>query len=433
MNHPVDRPALDRLLRSCVECGLCLPHCATYLETGNEAWSPRGRLLLLREVLDGNVAAGEAAVRETFDHCLGCLACTGTCPSGVSADLLAHARTLAADRARPSGRRAVVLLDRRPVLRLLRVAGGLARTVLRAVLGAGWRRRLGDGAAPLARLARLLGTLPAGPGSDRSLRRRLDRLAAGRPEPTVAPHSEGAAATGPRVAIFRGCADESLMPATARRLRELLDGLGCQVTVPAGQDCCGALAAHVEKPRRVQQLQTRNRLAFASDLARCDHVVVAASGCGQELASGSGDLAGRVIDAVTLLDRLQPDGFGAVPLRVAVHDPCHARHGLGVIDAPRRLLRRIPGLVVLDPAEAEVCCGSAGVYGIRHPELSAAMGRRKAQMLAATGCDLVVTTNPGCLGQIADGLALTHPDVPIIPLSDLVWYAWRKGRRGGRS
>ena len=118
---------------------------------------------------------------------------------------------------------------------------------------------------------------------------------------------------------------------------------------------------------------------------------------------------------------------GRVALKVAIHDPCHLRHGQGIVDEPRILLRRIPGIEVLEPEEPEICCGSGGAWGLRYPEMSAELGRRKAQLLAATGAGLVVTTNPGCLGQIADGLALEAPGLPILPLTDLVWYALVRG------
>jgi glycolate oxidase iron-sulfur subunit len=134
-------------------------------------------------------------------------------------------------------------------------------------------------------------------------------------------------------------------------------------------------------------------------------------------------------DAVDFLAEAELPPLGAVPLRVALHDPCHARHGQGLVEAPRRLLARIPGLTILEPAEPEVCCGSGGAWGLRYPELSADLGRRKARFLAETGADLVVTSNPGCLGQIADGLAFVDDAPPILPLTDLVWYAARFGRR----
>jgi len=414
---PVDRAALESLRRSCVECGLCLPTCATYLATGDEMHSPRGRLLLLGEVLAGRLEADQPEVRDAFDHCLGCLACTATCPSGVSAELLDWVRPADNDR-----QRLITLLDRRTVLRLLRRLAALTRGLLKRLLGASWRRRLAG-----APLARMLGTVPLGPGSDAALVKQLDGLLQGRTVHSLAVR-EVAPAAGRRVAFFRGCADEHLLPHTARRLRETLIELGCELVEPEGQDCCGALATHLEARSRAAKLQRRNQVAFAPHLDRCDHVVVAAAGCGRELSIQPGELAAKVIDAITLLAELAPTDLSPVPLRVAVHDPCHARHGLGVVEAPRSLLRCIAGLEVLEPVEAEVCCGSAGVYGVQHPELSAAMGRRKAEALAATGCDLVVTTNPGCLGQIADGLALVAPSIPILPLSDLIWYARRRQR-----
>lgn len=422
MSSSLDRSALDSLRRSCVECGLCLPTCATYLATGDEAQSPRGRLLLLGEVLAGRLEADQPEIRQAFSQCLGCLACTATCPSGVSVELLDTVRVLGT---RPPGgdrRRLITLLDRRLVLRTLRYLGVLIRGSLRCVLGTSWRRRLTG-----SRLARMLGTLPLGPGPDTALVKQLDELVRGRAVP--APVAGVAkSVVGRRIAFFSGCADEHLLPHTARRLRETLTDLGCELVEPEGQDCCGALANHLEARSRAAKLQRRNQVAFAPHLDSCDQVVVAAAGCGRELSIQPGELAAKVVDAVTLLAELAPADLGPVPLRVAVHDPCHARHGLGVVTAPRRLLDNIPGLEVLEPDEAEVCCGSAGVYGVQHPALSAVMGRRKAEVLAATGCDLVVTTNPGCLGQIADGLALVAPTVPILPLSDLIWYARR--RRG---
>ncbi len=158
--------------------------------------------------------------------------------------------------------------------------------------------------------------------------------------------------------------------------------------------------------------------------------MVEAAGCGLELSEYPDGLADRVCDALVLLDDLELPSLGEVPLRVVVHDPCHAQHGLGISAAPRRLLARIPGLSVVEAQEASVCCGSGGIYSLRHPDLSAAMGRRKARLLAATGADLVVTSNPGCLGQIADGLALESPQLPITPLTDLLWYAWQRAGCG---
>jgi glycolate oxidase iron-sulfur subunit len=440
VRRPPDRAALDGLLRQCVSCGLCLPHCATYLASGNETLSPRGRLQLLGEVVAGRLPAREPEVVRAFDLCLGCLACAAVCPSGVQAELIDHLR----DRGTAATRRsfdALALLDRAPVLRRLAVLAGVVRRACARFLGPAWRSRLAAAPRPAARLGRLLGTLPSAPASDRELVALLDGLvaAAGAGAPGPAARSGGgsepasgaddAPASALRVAWFAGCADAALLPGSTARLQGLLRACGCAIGEPAGQVCCGAQAAHAARPRRADRLRARNLAAFAADLdgpRRCDHVVVAAAGCGLELRSYPEAFAGRLIDASVLLDRVLLSPLGMVPLRVALHDPCHGRHGQGLGAAPRRLLRRVPGLVLLEPDEVEVCCGGAGIYGLRHPELAERMGHRKAAALAATGCHLVVTTNPGCLGQIADGLALAAPGVPILPLWDLLWYAWSR-------
>ncbi|HOX24974.1 MAG TPA: (Fe-S)-binding protein [Candidatus Krumholzibacteria bacterium] len=434
MTGPRDNVELDGLLRACVGCGLCLPHCATYLVTGNETLSPRGRLLLFGEVLHGRLPAAAPDVTRPFDLCLGCFACTAACPSGADAVLIRQLKDLgAATRARRCD--PLALLDRGAALRALRRVGHVAASVLGQTLGMHWRRRL-DGQPLVARVARLLGTVPAAPPTDRALERLIEQLIAksGLPAASPLPAASGASArAGARVGWFRGCADAALLPSTAGRLRRLLVELGCEIVDPNGQDCCGAIATHAGRAGRVRSLRRRNLAAFAPELASCDHVVVAAAGCGLELRDYPAELSTRVVDAVVLLERLAPAGLGAVPLKVAVHDPCHARHGQGIVAEPRRLLGRIPGLQLVEPAEAEVCCGSAGVYGVRHAALSREIGLRKARVLVATGCDLVVTTNPGCLGQIADSLAIIAPTVPVLPLTDLLWYAWRTGSRAPRS
>jgi glycolate oxidase iron-sulfur subunit len=160
-------------------------------------------------------------------------------------------------------------------------------------------------------------------------------------------------------------------------------------------------------------------------------LVTEAAGCSHELKGYGPDIAKQVTDAVVLLAALDLPPLGAVPLKVVYHDPCHARHGQGIVTEPRQLLSAIPGLDLVEPVEAEVCCGSGGAWGLRYPDLSQKLGRRKAANLVATGADLVVTSNPGCLGQIADGLHQLAPDLPILPLTDLLWYAVVRGKITG--
>jgi len=435
---------LDELLRQCVQCGLCLPHCATWLASGNEVQSPRGRLLLLGEMIrtsDEGPASVPDVFLSAFDQCIGCRACETACPSGVPFTLLEHGMQRAA---MISPRRlglpgtavpeAVLRrLDSPGFLVFLARIAGLMRGFLKVVAGRTWRRRLDGGPAGTGRMVRLLGALPRSPGTNGELVRLLDELCGletikdlGQLQADVftAPDSSPA---GYPVAFFRGCANEGLLPGTSRRLRELLSASGCRLDEPGSQDCCGALASHSGRPGRAADLRRRNREAFAGSLKKGTVIVAEAAGCGHELKNYGEVFQAAVTDALVLLSRLDLPKMGPVPLKVVYHDPCHARHGQGIVKEPRELLAAIPGLELVESNDPEVCCGSGGAWGLRYPEISRTIGQRKAADLAATGADLVVTSNPGCLGQIADGLHLAAPDLPILPLTDLLWYAALRG------
>jgi len=448
-------PVAD-LLRNCVECGLCLPHCATFLATGNEVQSPRGRLLLLGDLLNRAGAEAPASYLSAFDQCIGCRACETVCPSGVPFALLEHGQQLAfassgvtiAARPNPAVPGPILRrLDSAAFLRVVGTIGEVARRMCRLVFGRNWRRKLDAGPVRAKQLVRLLGSLPTSPTDDVELVLLLDDLVAraGRTAETLGATAEpnapvSATARGSSVEqvspaetmagrpllFFTGCANAGLLPATSRRLVEILCRAGYAVAFPTGQECCGALATHTGRPGRAAQLRRRNQTAFAaSPVAETPPIVVEAAGCSLELAGYDPDFAARVVDAITLLAAAGQPPHRRVPLRVAIHDPCHARHGQGIVEAPRQLLAAIPELTWCEATEKEVCCGSGGAWGLRYPEMSADLARRKAVDLAATGADLVVTTNPGCLGQISDGLALEAPGLPIIPLTDLWWYACR--------
>ncbi len=432
------RNQLDPLLRQCVECGLCLPHCATYVATGNEVQSPRGRLSLLREMLDHPEEPPAQGFLQAFDLCIGCRACETACPGGVPFSLLEYGQERAFTQGdetghswggRWLGRAVVSRLDQPVYLTGLRRTAGWTRSALEMVAGPRWRPRLASG--PMSGLTRLLGSVPRDAGPDSALVSTLDKLCGhassprpDRPVPTSDPI--------PQVVFFESCANAGLLPDASRRLVEMLKGVGCQVTLAPGQECCGALASHTGRSERASVLRTINTAALSTILENGGVLLVEAAGCGLELREKYGAaIADAATDAVVLLDRLEWPALGSVPLRVAYHDPCHARHGQGIVDEPRRLLSRIPGLTLVEPHEAEVCCGSGGAWGLRHGDLSEEIGRRKARHLAATGADLVLTSNPGCLGQIADGLALEAPDLPVLPVSDLLWYAWQRGLPSG--
>ncbi len=408
---------LDTLLRSCIECALCLPHCATYLATGDETQSPRGRLLMLREALD-YPAEIEPSVHDAFDLCLGCRACETACPSGVPYDLLDAAKRLTDAVIGPPDSPIIRHLSSRPVLKALRLTGIAARKTLSTTMGPTWRHRLANG--PLSDISRRLGTLPTSPG-DAALIARLDALTGLNTASGALPKSS--ADTERAVTFFTGCANRDLLPDTQRRLLALLDAAGVAVTIPDHQDCCGALAAHTAEPNVAQARQARNVASLAAAVAETGVLLTEAAGCGLELGGYPESIAGTVVDATVYLSGLPMPSLREVPLRVVYHDPCHSRHGQGIVAEPRALLERIPGVVMLEPEEADVCCGSGGAYSLVHPELSEVMGRRKARFLTSTGADVIATSNPGCLGQIRDAVALGDINLPVLPLSDLLWYA----------
>lgn len=253
---------LSHLLRQCVQCGLCLPHCGTWLATGNEVQSPRGRLILLEEMLrrpGEDDAAVPDAFLQAFDQCIGCRACETACPSGVPFSLLQYGQERAAaglnasSSARPeSSVPGPVLrrMDRPGFLAGLAMAARLAKGSLDFLVGKNWRRRLHDKPAGAGRLVRLLGSLPDAPRSDADLLRMLDGLC-GRQGRGGARQPMAAAALdlkGPAVAFFEGCANAGLLADTSRRTRELLAAAGCRLESFPHQDCCGALAAHTGRP-----------------------------------------------------------------------------------------------------------------------------------------------------------------------------------------
>jgi len=447
---------LDSLLRRCIQCGLCLPTCATYLATGSEVQSPRGRLLLLGELLalsdreavqEGDQPASFRyqwhlqSLWEAFDLCLGCRACETSCPSGVSYELLENGKQLAARRLKRDRQWLTGQLGSRGRMRHLRRLAAGARSLLTSTVGGDWRLRIETAPGWLRRWGRRLGTMPSEPDSTRELVSLVEGLVARSVRSVPTAGTDGAeqalataeippeavslsmAATPPTVAFFRGCVNDTLLPGAATRMRALLVAAGCRIIEPRGMRCCGAVDRHTGRTARADRLREANLASLATCTDSWDVLAVEAAGCGLELKSYPAEVASRVQDAMVLLAALQLPQARPVPLRVAVHDPCHARHGQGIVDEPRQLLHRIPSLTVLEPDEPEVCCGSGGAFSLVHPELSARMGRRKARRLAATGADLVVTTNAGCLGQIADALALEAPDLPILSLSDLLWYA----------
>jgi glycolate oxidase iron-sulfur subunit len=376
--------AMARAVSSCVHCGFCLPACPTYKVLGEEMDSPRGRILLMKHALEGTITAADAA--PYIERCLGCLACETACPSGVRyRDLLVPYRGVQAERTMP------------PVVRRLRslVLSTLERpTVFRRLA------TLGRAAAPLAAM------LPP------TLRTALALLPRRLPPPEPLPAL--CRATAPRrarVGLVAGCVQQALRPSINAAACRLLAANGVEVVIPPAQRCCGALARHAGLEARADRLAEHNRAIFPRDL---DAIIATAAGCGSALKDAQPQ-SPPVFDVLEFLDRLGLRTSLALdpPTTIAYQDACHLVHGQGVRDAPRRLLRQVNGVTLVDSLEADLCCGSAGLYNLEHPDTAAVLGRRKARALAATGAGLVATGNIGCLTQLERFLRLEPQPIPV--------------------
>jgi glycolate oxidase iron-sulfur subunit len=385
-------PATLAGLRTCVHCGICLPQCPTYRVLGEEMDSPRGRLYLMRAVAEGRLGVTETFTRH-LDLCLGCRACETACPAGVPfGALLETARAEIGAGPRPLGRRllAAGLLALFPRPERMGVALALARV---------YRRR---GLQRLVRATRLLEAWPRLAA--------LDALLDDVPE-REARTPEFLAARGRsrgRVGLLTGCVQRHLYPGVNRDTMALLSLAGWDVVAPRRQGCCGALELHAG---RLEAFRARARAlarAFGDEL---DWIVTNAAGCGAAMRE-AGHRVGEAPEVVRLAERTRDVSellvdadlpLGPVERTVTYHDPCHLTHGQRVRAEPRRLLARVPGLRVVELADADLCCGSAGVYNILEPEMAERLLTLKVERIRATGADAVVTGNPGCLLQIVRG------------------------------
>lgn len=387
-----EHPTTDEL-NACVQCGLCLPHCPTFRLTGRETASPRGRLHAMSAVHEGVVEI-DATFQGIIDFCLGCRACEPVCPG-----LVPYGRTL-------EGTRAEIVAQRPSMAH--RIRGFLLGSVL------GSRRWLGLGTRALS-AAQMTRATKVGPRRWRPLSSGMRQLR-GRPG-TVVGHIGGEGTAG-RVALLAGCIQDQWFQPVNHAAIELLELAGYRVEVPAGQTCCGALAAHDGKAPEAHQLATRN----IEVLSGYDLVVVTAAGCsahlrdyghwgegGEGLANTAVDVTVAVADAIErgLLPKMAP-GAG----RIGVQDPCHLRHAQKITAEPRRILEAAGyELVEIDPNG--MCCGAAGLYTILQPEASQELGNQKAGQVRSTGVTKVASANPGCEMQLrsalGDGFEIAHP------------------------
>ncbi|MEH1123780.1 (Fe-S)-binding protein [Micromonospora sp. CPCC 206061] len=393
------------LLDVCVHCGFCLPTCPTYVLTGDEAESPRGRIYLMSLAERGEASIG-GAFTEHIDSCLGCLACVPACPSGVQYNLLIEAARPRIEEEAPRDtlfRRLVFALF--PYPRRLRAA---------AVFGVLYQR---IGIRP----TRLLARLPARARALESLLPpvRVRDLFARTPRATLP-----AGSARRRVALLTGCAQRVFFAKVNAATVRVLAAEGCEVVAPRGQGCCGALSLHSGRDEEARRFARRTIDAFGDGY---DAIVVNVAGCGStmkeygELLSADPEyreraaaFAAKVRDVTELLAELPPVApRHPVEARVAYHDACHLANAQRITAEPRQVLAAIPGVVLVDVPEAQICCGSAGVYNLLQPEAAEELGKRKAANLASVAADVIATANAGCLLQIgrftSDGTPIVHP------------------------
>lgn len=397
----------ESVFNQCVRCGLCLPTCPTYVETLVETSSPRGRIALIRAVAEDRLDLTSPGFTAQMSECLDCRACEAVCPSGVEyGRLLEPARTQVV-RANAAARAPWERLGRSLLLGGL--FGNLSWMRFAARLLAFYQR------SGLRALARSSGILRALGVAD------LERLAPEASRRFFVPQGQRIAAAGTKraVAFFHaGCVMQVAFAEWHEAAIRVLSRNGVEVVVPPDQGCCGAITIHAGEMERGRVLARRNIEAF--ERSGADVLVIDAAGCGSALKE-YGHLfhddpawheravafSSKVRDVLEYLDEIGISTADMRPVEAVVtyQEPCHLAHAQRISAAPRRLLAQIPGLVVREMRESSLCCGSAGIYNVTQPEMSARLQRRKIDCITEVDPQIVATANPGCALQLESGLA----------------------------
>ena len=407
----LDDPALaeaNRIFRNCVHCGFCTATCPTYQVLGDELDSPRGRIYLIKDMLEAGRRADARTVTH-IDRCLTCLACMTTCPSGVHyMHLVDHAR---AHIERTYRRPVFDRLLRWTLARILPYPGRFRLALLGAKIGRPLRRLMPD--------ARLRAMLEMAPKTIPPVSRNDD--------PQVFP------ATGQRrmrVALMTGCAQRALNTDINDATIRLLRRLGCDVVIARGIGCCGALTHHMGKEPEALAAAARNIRAWTAEIGGegLDAIVINTSGCGttvkdyghmfrtHALAEDAARISALALDISELLMKLDLPA-AQMGRRVAYHAACSLQHGQQIRTYPKELLKRA-GFEVVEPADAHICCGSAGTYNLMQPEISGQLKARKISTLEAKGPEIIAAGNIGCMMQIGSGT-----DVPVVHTAELLDWA----------
>lgn len=418
----------------CVHCGLCTASCPTYLETGDENNSPRGRIYLMRAVTDGRLELTDT-VRGHLDLCLDCRSCESACPSGVQyGRLIEPFRVETQIRDRREGRTEPDSWFQRWILYGMFPYAGRLRMSLAP---ARWAQQLG-----LDRLAEKMGLVRLLPAKLQRMHRLLPPL---KPRGAAIPHLLPAIGERrARVGLFTGCVADAMFHHLHWATARVLQANGCDVITPRGQVCCGAIHYHSGAGDPALALATANSRIFgAEDL---DAVIVNVAGCGsmlkdyghvaEEVAPGSQEtaellegFAGRIRDVSEFLAELGPlTPPTAVPLKATYHDACHLCHAQQVRQQPRQLLSLVKGLELVPLHESEICCGAAGSYNLTQGEMADRLGRRKVENIIATGADAVIMGNVGCSLQIQAELKAAGSSIRVLHPMEILDEAYKPAK-----
>lgn len=401
--------AMSQAIETCVHCGFCLPACPTYVELGQEADSPRGRILLMKQVLENDLEPAE--ISEHVDQCLGCLACETACPSGVKyRDLISPYRATHNNSPKKSFWERV----RDKIVSMTIPFPGRFR----------WAIRLGR----LTKFLMFLAPKAMKPMADMIPDHLPARVAL---DPVYPTDLEEMA----RVILLAGCAQQVLAPGINLDTIRLLNFCGATVEVPPAQSCCGALSWHNGNARQAQDLAQKNFAPFLND---AEWIVTNAAGCGSgmqeydvlfegtEQRERASKVADKVVDVSVLLSKL---GFAekvksltesVKPIKVAYHDACHLSNGQNVRNEPRQLIRSLPQVELCELPGPEICCGSAGTYNIEQPEIAGNLGTKKAKAVIGTDADILVTGNIGCIVQIQNHLKSLGSSIRVMHLVEFL-------------
>ena len=387
-SSPIPGSSIDyQLLLDCVHCGLCTAACPTYVETGDENDSPRGRIYLMRGVIDGRLPLDDH-VRGHLDLCLDCRACETACPSGVQYGKLIEPFRIEMEQLAGSKAKSDDWFHRYILFGMFPYPEKMRKALIPARIAQ---------VLKLDRLVDRLGLLRLLPVPLRRLVQMLPPLRAAEPPlPAVLPAKGKQRA---RVALFSGCISDALFRHTNWATARVLQENGCEVIVPRSQGCCGAIHFHAGSSQPARELADANIAAF--DLDKCDAVIVNVAGCGAMLKdyghhwddahqSQRSKFADKVRDVHEFLDELGlVPPTGRLELTATYHDACHLAHAQQITQQPRNLLSQIPGLDLVPLPETELCCGAAGTYNLTQPEMSERLSRRKLDNILSTGANVV--------------------------------------------